>query len=284
MQWRALFSAVKEITPQQVREYIQGRSGQEFQLVDVRQPGEYAGGHLAGALLLPLKDLPERAGELDPKQPTIVYCAVGGRSRAAAQLLQGLGFVEVYNMPGGIKAWEGRVASGPEDIDLELFTGEEEYRDGVALAYAMEEGLQRFYLGLAMRAEGEQERALFQRLAGFEEFHKSRLRAEFTRAHGPETLLPEGSAIMEGGSQVDALLHRVSALSLGPAAILDLAMALETQALDLYSRMARKSAKPESGALFLALADEEKGHLRQLAEELERLLGEPGPGGDEARE
>lgn len=278
MQWRALFSAVKEITPHQVREYIHSRPGKEFQLVDVRQPGEYAGGHLAGARLIPLKDLPARSGELDPQQPTIVYCAVGGRSRAAAQLLQGLGFVEVYNMPGGIKAWEDRVASGPEEMGLELFTGEEEYRDGVALAYAMEEGLQQFYQDLAMRTGEARERALFQQLAGFEEHHKARLRTEFERQPGPEPLLPEGSAIMEGGSRVDAFLERVRALQLDPPAILDLAMSLETQALDLYSRMARKGIRSESAALFQALADEEQGHLRHLAEELERLLGEPGLG------
>jgi rubrerythrin len=54
--------------------------------------------------------------------------------------------------------------------------------------------------------------------------------------------------------------------------ILELAMALETQALDLYGRMAQKSGQQEVRAFFLRLADEEKAHLAYLAEALDKAL------------
>ncbi len=278
MRWRALFSKVEDMSPAEVKEYINRRSGTSFQLVDVRQPGEYAGGHLPGALLIPLRELPGRLTELDPRQPTIVYCAVGGRSKAAAQFMQGKGFAEVYNMPGGIKAWNGQVAAGPEQIDLVLFSGDGEYADGAALAYAMEEGLQQFYRRLMEQSTDERERSLLNRLASFEDLHKFRLLKEFQRKHGPDAALPGmPTAIMEGGRRIDDYLQGVAARLRNPTDILDLAMSLETQALDLYSRMARNSKKPEARDFFQSMADEENGHLSYLAEELDRLLAARAP-------
>lgn len=275
MHWRALFSKVQEMSPAQVKEFIHSQPGKGFQLIDVRQPGEYGSGHLPGALLIPLKELPGRSTELDPRQPTIVYCAVGGRSSAAAQFLQGQGFSEVYNMPGGIKGWQERVATGPMAVDLEIFTGDEEYTDGAAMAYAMEDGLQQFYLALAEQAEAEEEQAMFKRLAGFEALHKTRLLAEFVHRHGADAAMPARPGLMEGGYGVDDLLDQVGGQHLDLTAILDLAMTMETQALDLYSRMAQQSSRPATKALFLAMADEEKGHLGYLAQELDRVLARP---------
>lgn len=89
---------------------MEGKKEGEFQLLDVRQPKEFQAGHLAGSLLIPLKELSERAGELSKEKPVIIYCAVGSRSKVATHLLAGLDFPEVFNMIGGIKAWEGHKA------------------------------------------------------------------------------------------------------------------------------------------------------------------------------
>ncbi|HLD47802.1 MAG TPA: ferritin family protein, partial [Desulfobaccales bacterium] len=78
--------------------------------------------------------------------------------------------------------------------------------------------------------------------------------------------------VMEGGTRVEDFLARLEPLLHGRQEILALAMALETQALDLYSRMGQKSAQPEVRALFLRLADEEKAHLAYLAEALDKVL------------
>ena len=79
------------------------------QVLDVRTKEEFAGGHLAKAILIPWtdKDFSVRAAkELDPAKPVLVYCLSGGRSAEAAAALVKLGFTEVRNLAGGIAAWQ----------------------------------------------------------------------------------------------------------------------------------------------------------------------------------
>ena len=78
----------------------------ELQLVDVRNPGEAAGGMIAHAVNIPVGQLPDRLGELDPSKPTVVYCAGGYRSSVAASLLRQRGFADVSDVLGGYNAWE----------------------------------------------------------------------------------------------------------------------------------------------------------------------------------
>ena len=75
-------------------------------LLDVRTPGEFAGGHVDGAVNIPLDQLPERMKELKKEQPVVVYCRSGGRSTRAAVMLKASGVQEIHNM-GGMAAWEG---------------------------------------------------------------------------------------------------------------------------------------------------------------------------------
>ncbi|MCL5125479.1 MAG: hypothetical protein M1511_13485 [Deltaproteobacteria bacterium] len=70
---------------------------------------------------------------------------MGGRSRVAAQLLSGFGFKQVYNLTGGIKAWNGVVAEGPVEINLDLISALETPTDVLKLAYGMEQNLAAFY-------------------------------------------------------------------------------------------------------------------------------------------
>jgi len=273
MNWKNLFVPGEDFSVAQAKEYMEARGADAYQLLDVRQPKEYEDGHLAGAKLIPLKELPGRLGELEKGKPVIVYCAVGGRSKAAAQLLAGKDFASVYNMAGGIKAWQGHQAKGPEEAGLEFFTGQEEYEDGVSLAYAMEDGLQEFYRLMADRAKDEDERQLYTRLMGFEDKHKARLLAEYRQAHGSEAMPGKAAAgIMEGGGRVEDFIAQAETHLHSKRDIVELAMALETQALDLYSRMAQKSTQQEVRALFLRLADEEKAHLAYLADALDKIL------------
>ena len=275
MNWKNLFVPGEDFSVAQAKEYMDTRGADAYQLLDVRQPKEYEQGHLPGAKLIPLKELPGRLSELEKEKPVIVYCAVGGRSKAAAQLLAGKDFASVYNMAGGIKAWQGGQAKGPEEAGLEFFTGQEEYEDGVSLAYAMEDGLQEFYRLMAGRAKDEDERQLYTRLMGCEDMHKARLLVEYRQTHGSEAMPDKGvTGIMEGGSRVQDFLVQAEPHLHSKRDILELAMALETQALDLYSRMAQKSGQQEVRALFLRLADEEKMHLFYLADEMDTVLSQ----------
>lgn len=76
------------------------------QIVDVREPDEWTEGHIAGAVHIPLGDLLQRAGELDPNRPVVTVCHLGGRSLIAAEALSNAGFQDVASMAGGMAAWE----------------------------------------------------------------------------------------------------------------------------------------------------------------------------------
>lgn len=83
------------------------RAGSGAQLVDVREPSEWAQtGVIAEAKLVSLGDLEKRApDELAKDKPVYVICRSGNRSRAGAETLLGLGYQEVYSVDGGIMAW-----------------------------------------------------------------------------------------------------------------------------------------------------------------------------------
>ncbi|MEZ4921018.1 MAG: rhodanese-like domain-containing protein [Saprospiraceae bacterium] len=77
------------------------------QLIDVRTPEEYKAGHLKGATNIDFyaTDFAARMKKLDANKPVLVYCAVGGRSGSAASKLSGMGFKQIYDLQGGIRAW-----------------------------------------------------------------------------------------------------------------------------------------------------------------------------------
>lgn len=81
----------------------------DVQLVDVRNPGEYAGGTIGDAVNIPVGQLPARLTELDPSRPTVVFCAGGYRSSVAASLLRQRGFHDVSDVIGGYTAWTDTV-------------------------------------------------------------------------------------------------------------------------------------------------------------------------------
>ncbi|MFN8035098.1 MAG: MBL fold metallo-hydrolase [Acidimicrobiia bacterium] len=75
-------------------------------VVDVRNPGELAGGVVPGSISIPLPLVTTRVGELDPRRPTVVYCASGYRSAVAASVLDAWGFTDVSDLLGGYEAWQ----------------------------------------------------------------------------------------------------------------------------------------------------------------------------------
>lgn len=74
-------------------------------VIDVREPFEYAEGHVEGTTLVPLASVSARAGEFDKGAPVYVFCRSGNRSLAAAHNLVEAGFSDVRNVEGGIIAW-----------------------------------------------------------------------------------------------------------------------------------------------------------------------------------
>jgi len=103
----AQLNQVRQITPKEVQALLS--ASPPPLLLDVREPEEYTGelGHIPESLLIPLKDLPARAAELEKykEKHIIAICRAGVRSTTAAALLTGLGFEQVSNLKGGMLDW-----------------------------------------------------------------------------------------------------------------------------------------------------------------------------------
>ncbi|GAA5263277.1 rhodanese-like domain-containing protein [Methanocalculus sp. MC3] len=76
-------------------------------IIDLRRADEYAAGHIPGAVNIDISSsFAEEAGRLDRDGSYLIYCAAGGKSSSALRMMGDLGFTEVYNLGGGISAWQ----------------------------------------------------------------------------------------------------------------------------------------------------------------------------------
>ena len=83
--------------------------GDDFVLIDVREPHEFQIARIPGSKLIPLGELPKHLSELDPSAEIVAHCKGGGRSQQAVDLMKQNGFRNVRNMTGGITAWSDKV-------------------------------------------------------------------------------------------------------------------------------------------------------------------------------
>jgi len=281
MEANKLFSPVNSLEAEAAKAYMARHREGEYTLLDVRQAGEYEEEHLPGARLLPLPQLADSYRELDSGKPVIVHCARGSRSRVAAQMLSGWGFKEVYDLAGGIKAFQGHKAAGPQELNLDLVRGDETPAEIITLAYGMEKALQFFYESLQTQSSDQGLQELFGRLARVEVEHARRLQEVYEQvASGSrdlKTLAPgEIPRTLEGGFDAQGFLRtNQSHLQTAPE-VLEMAMMLETQALDLYLRFAGRCSQAETREVLFTLAEEEKAHLASLGRLLEEKLEKQG--------
>jgi rhodanese-related sulfurtransferase len=73
--------------------------------LDVREPAEHAAASIGGAVLIPMREIPGRLGELDRNKEIVVFCHHGSRSAMVVEFLRKQGFGRAINMSGGIDAW-----------------------------------------------------------------------------------------------------------------------------------------------------------------------------------
>ncbi|MBI4300437.1 MAG: rhodanese-like domain-containing protein [Chloroflexi bacterium] len=76
-----------------------------LQIVDVREPNEYASGHIAGALLIPVGSVLARRAELSSDKEILFVCKVGQRSALACEMASAVGRAKLFNLEGGTDAW-----------------------------------------------------------------------------------------------------------------------------------------------------------------------------------
>lgn len=100
-------AVLNNITPEELKALMD--RGQSLQLVDVREPSEYAICRIEGSKPIPLGFLREQLHELKNDSPIIVYCHHGFRSANATAVLKQAGFSDVRNLEGGIEAWTLRI-------------------------------------------------------------------------------------------------------------------------------------------------------------------------------
>ena len=99
---------MQEITATELKKRMD--AGDDIQLIDVRQPDEYAFAKIEGAKLIPLGEIAQRMSEIDENRETVIHCKAGGRSAQAIQKLQQAGFKgDLKNLRGGITAWSDEV-------------------------------------------------------------------------------------------------------------------------------------------------------------------------------
>lgn len=268
---KKLFTPVQGIDADKARAYMKEHEEGSYTLLDVRQPAEYQRAHIPAAKLIPLPRLADEYDQLDPSKPVIVYCAMGGRSRVAAQMLAGQGFEEVYNLNGGINGWNGFTATGPEELNLDIIRGDETPIEIVKVAYRMENALAEFYRNVSTMTDDQEVSALATKLASIEDRHKGflvdLLGSMDSSGISAAILGPEDTALLaEGGFSGQELIERNRDVLDSVANLLDLALMIEAQALDLYLRLERKVQDDSGRALLRRIAEEEKGHLAALGD------------------
>ena len=90
-----------DVSSAEARQLVQAGA----RLVDVRTPGEFAAGHIPGAINIPVQQLDARMSELQPKDAAVVvYCRSGHRSGNAARMLKNAGFAAVHDL-GSMSRW-----------------------------------------------------------------------------------------------------------------------------------------------------------------------------------
>ena len=187
-------------------------------------------------------------------------------------LLEG-GFSQVHSMEGGIQAWNGVMAGGVYDAGLAYFSRASRAEELISLSFALEEGNRVFYERISQDLKEEEAASIFRSMGQAEERHKETLRELHARVSGkggdPAHLEGmEAGGFLEGGAPLKETLEWAKGKTLEE--ILDLAIAMEANALDRYIKMGRTVADERSREVFLALSREEQKHLEQMTSLLDR--------------
>jgi rubrerythrin len=191
-------------------------------------------------------------------------------------MLAGKGFTQVINVSGGIKAWEDPVAFGSEELGLDLLTGNESIEETLIIAYSLEAGLQDFYVTMIDKVDADEVKSLFRKLSDIEVIHQNRILKEYVLITGKEidrdTFESEQvEKAVEGGLTTDEYIRLFKPDLNVLSDIVDLAMSIEAQALDLYTRVANRSTDERSRGALNKIAEEERVHLEQLAKLMDTL-------------
>lgn len=100
---------MRQITPPELAAWLADEAREQPLLLDVREPWEFERARIAGAELVPMREVAGRLGEIDPARPIVAICHHGGRSLQVAMFLERNGYNKVHNLAGGVDAWSRSV-------------------------------------------------------------------------------------------------------------------------------------------------------------------------------
>ncbi len=191
-------------------------------------------------------------------------------------MLSGKGFKNVYNLSGGIRAWNNEIAVGPSDLGLHLFSGKESTEETIIVGFGLEQGLREFYLDMANRVVSAEAKSLFTKLADIEILHQEHLFKLYQDITGTTVSMEDFSTgtvqpAMEGGLSTKEYLNLYNPDLESEQDILSLALSIEAQALDLYQRAADNSPDDNSRKILQQIANEERAHMKRLAHYLDTI-------------
>ena len=101
---------MREFSAKELHAYLEASEHPPL-LLDVREQWEFDKARIDGALLVPMRSVPDRLQELDPERETVVICHHGIRSRMVGRFLESQGFSNVINLSGGVASWAADVDS-----------------------------------------------------------------------------------------------------------------------------------------------------------------------------
>ena len=100
---------MKQISASELAAWLADASRDPPLLLDVREPWEYEKARIAGAQLVPMREVPARLSEIDQGKDVVAICHHGGRSQQVALFLEKAGYSKVHNLAGGVDAWSRTV-------------------------------------------------------------------------------------------------------------------------------------------------------------------------------
>jgi rubrerythrin len=191
--------------------------------------------------------------------------------------MKGHGFNEVYNLDGGIEAWNGNVAEGEFESGMFLAEGFKTIDEYVALAWALEDGTAQFYKAAKDIINDQVAADTFTLLLSAEDKHKSNVLAAFKDLKGTDIAssdLKEMSSkgAMEGGILLTEALEWLKQESRTLQDILELSMQLEANSLDLYFKIMNEIEPGLAREIFVSIIEDEKTHLKHLGKLFEKTV------------
>ena len=261
----------EDISAEELKKLMEKERESDYLVVDVRTVPEYQARHIPGAKLIPLSELERQLFELPSDRKLFFYCHSGGRSRAASMLASEAEISEkgVYNLDGGMLAWEGYALSDFPRVDI--FKGTDDPARILTTAIDLEKGAHLFYSHIQDKFADIEIHDTISHLAKAEIAHAKAvyglLQKIDPQVEDFEALFEKMPGdILEGGARLEEQLEKLSEIhEAGCIRLVEIALEIEYAAYDLYRNIAENTADESARESLLKIAQMEKAHMAQLA-------------------